>query len=916
MENKRFHNALPEDYKLHWYVIKQILGRGGFGITYLAIDTNLDRKVAIKEFLPGELCYRDDTDSVNPLETDSKYQFDWGLERFISEAQTLAKFEHPNIVRVIAVFEENNTGYMVMHYEEGDELQTLLSKKQTLTEDDLIKIIYPLLDGLEKIHDLGFIHRDIKPQNIMIRADGSPILIDFGSARQAIGGQTKTLTSLVSPGYAPFEQYHSKGDKQGPWTDIYALAATLYRCISGKSPLSAIDRSEGIVSGSGDYFVSAVEIGEGRYSEELLLAIDHGINFKPDERPQSIAEWRKDFKNITRPETKSSRNEEEILTVKAGDKQSIIDTNKFEAKKKKSDMPIYIISLIILFAIAFFVQLDNQSIISYIESLQKEKISTEEFKNKTEIDTLLNNAQASLNSLQLIEPEGHNAYFYFNEILNLDPDNKFALNGLDNVFIGLFEKTKTAINTGDYESAKKYLTKADQIKPKSEIIRLSRKVLDEKLAEQAKLMAAKKEQDKSLQEVKQKEEKLSKLFNLAKINLDEKQLISPQGNNARYHYKQILILQPDNEQAITGLAIIAKTFISKTVGAINSNDYVLAKEYLTIAEETSPGNLDILKQKQDLEITINKYLQEKELKNKHTISIKELLAGAEQDIKALRLTSPTGNNAFEKYKRVLKLDPKNMTAKSGLTDISNRYITLARKDIENSEYGKARERLITAKRISPDSENIKNLLHELEIKQENKEKEQQLVQEQQRLEGEKRRLAGEEQRRKDEEQNKKVEALEAEIKRMEADKAKEQEKLDRNKIFSVTINQINNKYQAIGIMPSNLVSDVAALLRNSGFKVIEQQSSSQLGNGSLMDLTFIAKDDPTGKLIQWDTSISVKYSSNVIWSDEEQKKGNSREVYGVQVNIESIDDLGPARDSILGMVEKFISQYRNNWPPQ
>ncbi len=105
MEEKRYHNALPENYKLHWYVIKKVLGRGGFGITYLAIDTNLDRKVAIKEFLPSELCYRDETDSVNPLESDSKNQYEWGLDRFISEAQTLAKFEHPNIVRVIAVFE-------------------------------------------------------------------------------------------------------------------------------------------------------------------------------------------------------------------------------------------------------------------------------------------------------------------------------------------------------------------------------------------------------------------------------------------------------------------------------------------------------------------------------------------------------------------------------------------------------------------------------------------------------------------------------------------------------------------------------------------------------------------------------------------------------------------------------------------
>ena len=138
MEDKRFYNALPEDYKLHWYVIKNVLGRGGFGITYLAIDSNLNRNVAIKEFLPSDLCYRDDTDSVNPLETDTKFQYDWGLERFISEAQTLAKFEHPNIVRVIAVFEENNTGYMVMNYEEGDELQALLSKKQTLTEEDVV----------------------------------------------------------------------------------------------------------------------------------------------------------------------------------------------------------------------------------------------------------------------------------------------------------------------------------------------------------------------------------------------------------------------------------------------------------------------------------------------------------------------------------------------------------------------------------------------------------------------------------------------------------------------------------------------------------------------------------------------------------------------------------------------------------
>lgn len=359
MENKQYHNALPVNYKLHWYVIKEVLGRGGFGITYLAIDTNLDRKVAIKEFLPSELCYRDNTDSVNPMQTDSKFQYDWGLERFLSEAKTLAKFEHPNIVRVIAVFEENKTGYMVMNYEEGDELQELLSREKTLDEDFLLLILFPLLDGLEKIHNAGFIHRDIKPQNIMLRPNGTPILIDFGSARQALGGKTSTLTSLVSPGYAPFEQYYSKGDKQGPWTDIYALAATLYRCVSGKLPLSAVDRSEGIVHGTGDYFVSAVEIGKGRYSEEFLKAIDRGLCFKPEERPQTIAEWRKDFAGLEDIDSDNFIDDEdyddETPTIQAIENKKPVEKKHDIGVKpdKKRNVPAYITGTLLFVAVIF-----------------------------------------------------------------------------------------------------------------------------------------------------------------------------------------------------------------------------------------------------------------------------------------------------------------------------------------------------------------------------------------------------------------------------------------------------------------------------------------------------------------------------------------------------------------------------------
>ena len=246
-----------------WYRVEKILGQGGFGITYLAHDKNLDQDVAVKEYLPVELSVRDQDSSVHPVSGKHGEQYKWGLERFISEARTLAKFNHDHVVRVLSVFEENNTAYMVMQYEEGESLQEVLQRRKTMEEDELRGILMPLLDGLEKVHEQGFIHRDIKPANIFIRTDGSAVLLDFGSARQALGGQTRTLTSVVSPGYAPFEQYFSKSDKQGPWTDIYGVGATLYRAVVGVAPIDAIMRSEAILKTRNDTIVTAQEAGGG-----------------------------------------------------------------------------------------------------------------------------------------------------------------------------------------------------------------------------------------------------------------------------------------------------------------------------------------------------------------------------------------------------------------------------------------------------------------------------------------------------------------------------------------------------------------------------------------------------------------------------------------------------------------------------
>jgi serine/threonine protein kinase len=290
----RHHHALPEGYLLHWYEIDSILGQGGFGITYLARDTNLDQLVAIKEFLPSDLAVRTRDSDVHPLSGEHTDTYGWGLNRFLTEARTLAKFRHPNIVRVMSVFEANNTAYMVMEYERGESFENMLKFKQVSGEQTLKSILLALLDGLELVHDAGFIHRDIKPSNVYLREDGVPVLLDFGSARLALGVETRTLTSLVSPGYAPFEQYNAtrESDKQGPWTDIYALGATMYRSVTGQGPIDAAARANLLLDEQRDPFEPCSQMSLPDYSQAFLHAIDRALAFPPGERPQSVGAWR------------------------------------------------------------------------------------------------------------------------------------------------------------------------------------------------------------------------------------------------------------------------------------------------------------------------------------------------------------------------------------------------------------------------------------------------------------------------------------------------------------------------------------------------------------------------------------------------------------------------------------------------
>src|SRR3954447_3589615 len=201
--------ALPNGYRLNEYCIRQVLGQGGFGITYLAHDERLDRDVAIKEFMPSDLAVRQAGSTVMPRSTAVRQDYKGGLERFLKEARTLARFSHPNIVRVLSLIEANGTAYIVMCYEAGESLgDRLKGRGGPLPAAELLRIAEPLLDGLAAVHRAGFLHRDIKPSNIFLRADGDPVLLDFGTARQLIGSMSRSIVSILTPGYAPIEQYH------------------------------------------------------------------------------------------------------------------------------------------------------------------------------------------------------------------------------------------------------------------------------------------------------------------------------------------------------------------------------------------------------------------------------------------------------------------------------------------------------------------------------------------------------------------------------------------------------------------------------------------------------------------------------------------------------------------------------------
>ncbi len=292
--------ALPNGSFLHEYEIRSVLGHGGFGITYRAFDTLLNESVAIKEYMPSYLAVRFTNKTVGPKTEMDADAYKKGVDAFLNEARTIARFRHHNITQVRRYFALNGTGYIVLNLEEGVSLDKILAKGR-LPEDQLRKIFFDALAGLEVVHNGNVLHRDIKPNNIIVRPDGSAVLIDFGAARDFKARQS--MTTIMSPGYAPPEQY-GEGGVQGFYTDFYALGATAYQCISGKKPDDSLYRMQ-LSRAKKDPLVPAEMAGLGHYEASFLRLIDWTLRLNENERPQTVAEIRKYLESTSREKPKA-----------------------------------------------------------------------------------------------------------------------------------------------------------------------------------------------------------------------------------------------------------------------------------------------------------------------------------------------------------------------------------------------------------------------------------------------------------------------------------------------------------------------------------------------------------------------------------------------------------------------------------
>ena len=509
-------NALPPGTRFEEYRLDAVLGAGGFGITYRAYDANLDKFVAIKEYLPVEFATRTAASTVVPHSDTDAQDYHWGLTRFLDEARTLARFDHPHLNKVYRFFESNGTAYMVLEHIQGETLADKLTRDRQLPEESLQRLLDEVLSGLAVMHDAGYVHRDIKPGNLMLREeDGSTVVLDFGAARQAVGQRSKAITSILTPGYAPVEQYDGKVDRVGAWTDIYALGMVAYRCVSGISDSELPDAVARMLAHTkgGTTLPPAVEAGKSKYSAQLLEAIDWAIEVDEEDRPQSMDAWRQALAGSGRRQTPATSRRKSVT-------QKTRDTATARSRPSWSAVALTMVIIVLLGAGGWWAWLaypawfgrvtedapavaqqdtpvaapgearqavemaeTGEALAGAEQSPALEAASqpppAEASVEDDEVTRLLAAAEADLKARRLTRPVGNNAWDRYLRVLELAPANPDAIRGMDRVIDSYGGLLDAAVEKEDFDRAAGYLASIRELNPDSPVLEQGEQRIEE-----------------------------------------------------------------------------------------------------------------------------------------------------------------------------------------------------------------------------------------------------------------------------------------------------------------------------------------------------------------------------------------------------------------------------------------------------
>ena len=518
-------NALPPGTRFEEYRLDAVLGSGGFGITYRAYDAHLDKFVAIKEYLPSEFATRGERYTVVPQSSTDAQDYHWGLSRFLDEARTLARFDHPHLNKVHRFFESNGTAYMVLEYVEGETLADKLTRERQLPEESLQRLLEEVLSGLEVMHEAGYVHRDIKPGNLMLREeDGSAVVLDFGAARQAVGQRSKAITSILTPGYAPVEQYDGKVDRVGAWTDIYALGMVAYRCVSGLSDSELPDAvSRMLAQSRGEAtLLPAVDTGEGRYNPGLLEALDWAMAVDEHDRPQNVEAWRRALAG-------GGRRKGSAKPVRKSAAQSTRDTATARSGPSWSAVALTMAIIVLLGAggwwawlayPAWFGQGAGNTRVAIAPDISEDMLGETLPETETgvageaaaeaeptlpaasgepaltpeeaEVARLLAAAEADLTARRLTSPVGNNAWEKYQQVLSLSPSHPDAMAGMERMIESYMQLFGAEVEQEDFDKAEGYLARIGELHPDSPVLEEGEQRLQEarqaradRLAEQA-----------------------------------------------------------------------------------------------------------------------------------------------------------------------------------------------------------------------------------------------------------------------------------------------------------------------------------------------------------------------------------------------------------------------------------------------